>query len=465
MRIKDNSFSFYSDADLNVDENTFSDLSNIANISISQAQENNPELLVFPHSLGAFGDRIGDDFVCSLNGDKNSFKLSTGNIMGFVGYRDTQLSIYSRFTSDKCDRDYFLHYMLQRVFCPNLFNWKHSYSNENIFDFLIYIFPYFLNKALKQGLFKEYKWFQYNESKVKGAIDVSRHIKNNTPFAGKIAYNTREHSYDNRITQLIRHTIEYIGATQNVNAIFADLQTQHNVRVIIDNTPSFSLRNLRKVLADNVKEVHHPYYTSYTLLQKICLQILRHEGLKYGHDDNKIYGILFDGAWLWEEYLATVLKGFIHPRNKERKDSIYLFDNELDNDGDVCTKKHCKRYPDFYKKATNENANDALILDAKYKRLESGSIDRDDMHQIISYMHVERARLGGLIYPLKWNIYSEENIKHTRIGKLRGYGGEIYTYGLHIYESSSENDIYSDFVSKMKSCEDALNKKVLEDCE
>ncbi len=34
---------------------------------------------------------------------------------------------------------------------------------------------------------------------------------------------------------------------------------------------------------------------------------LRYEKLKYGNDSKQIYGILFDGAWLWKEYLATIL--------------------------------------------------------------------------------------------------------------------------------------------------------------
>ena len=34
--------------------------------------------------------------------------------------------------------------------------------------------------------------------------------KKNIPFMGKIAYTTREHSYNNNLTQLVRHTIEYI---------------------------------------------------------------------------------------------------------------------------------------------------------------------------------------------------------------------------------------------------------------
>ena len=61
------------------------------------------------------------------------------------------------------------------------------------------------------------------------------------------------------------------------------------------------------------------------------------EERKYGENDEEVCGILFDGAWLWEEYVNTILQecGFKHPRNKEKEDPIYLFE---DNKG--------KRYPD-----------------------------------------------------------------------------------------------------------------------
>ena len=40
-----------------------------------------------------------------------------------------------------------------------------------------------------------------------------------------------------------------------------------------------------------------------------------------------MYGVLFDGAWLWEEYLDLTMHkvGFKHPKNKERQGPIHLF--------------------------------------------------------------------------------------------------------------------------------------------
>ena len=72
------------------------------------------------------------------------------------------------------------------------------------------------------------------------------------------------------------------------------------------------------MIAKNLRPKIHLYYSGYSSLTKLCLLILRNEQIKYGQDDSNIHGILFDGAWLWEEYLNTILSpcGIKHPRNK-----------------------------------------------------------------------------------------------------------------------------------------------------
>jgi len=84
------------------------------------------------------------------------------------------------------------------------------------------------------------------------------------------------------------------------------------------------------LLLANTKPKIHPYYSEYRPLQKLCLQILRREKLSYGQSSERIYGILFDGAWLWEEYLNLTLAkaGFTHPENKTGKGKIYPFKGE-----------------------------------------------------------------------------------------------------------------------------------------
>ncbi|WP_294262895.1 restriction endonuclease [uncultured Chryseobacterium sp.] len=396
-------------------------LSKIANVKISEIDlENNKNLLIFPDCLGFYGDRIHNNHVFSI--DKSV--LTTGNIMGFVGLNNSELTINSRFSSS--EEDFFLHYMLQKVFSINVFDLKHSYNSENIFDFLLYLFPYFLKKALRQGLYKQYETKKYNNSNVRGKIDVNNHLKKNIPFNGRIAYSCRELSYDNRINQLIRHTVEHIQKYQTGHQILNnDQETKSYVNNIISATPTYNKQCRNSIIDQNHKFISHPFFNEYRELQNICLQILCYNGLKYGHEKDKVYGLLFDGAWLWEEYLSTLLNSlhFIHPENNLAKNPIYIFQG---NKG--------KRYPDFWK--------DDFILDAKYKKIINLDIDRNDLHQIICYMYIKQAKTGGIISPT--DVY--DKLYHRSLGNMNGYGGSLKIWLLPI---SKEVKSYKNFSLEM----------------
>ncbi len=416
-----------------IEKDLIPDFELIANKKISRLiSEDNPNLLIFPNDLSKTGDKISEKCIFTLD----DTKLTTGNIMGFIGVNDSQITIHSRF--EKNDNDNFLYYMLQKVFSINLFDFKHGKDNKSIFDFLLYLFPHYLKKALRQGLYKEYHKQDYNDSNVRGTIDINRHLRKNVPFMGNVAYRVREHSYDNNITQLIRHTIEVISQNKFAQGILdLDSETQNCVRGIIQITPSYKYRKRIAIINKNIKPFSHPYFFEYKALKKICIQILRYEGLKYGKEKDKIYGLLFDGAWLWEEYLNTFLVkcGFNHPQNNVSKDPIYLFKNP----------DKYKRYPDFWKKN--------FILDAKYKRLAEFQKDnRNDMNQIISYMYVKKAKIGGFIFP-------SDNDKlrpwKLTIGQLNGYEGGVNIWALSIPQQIGD---FTDFCGRMKE-----NEKIMMD--
>ena len=225
-----------------------------------------------------------------------------------MGRNSTRLSIHSRFAKGN-DEDYFLHYMLQKVAKINLFNLQYTISEDSVFDFLVYLFPLYLKKAINQGVYKKYVTKKYNDANARGVVDVSRHIRSNEPFNGRVAYRTREFSYDNEVTQLIRHTIAFIEKYKGGDLLRIDFDTIQAVEQMISATPSYSPNQRQAVINQNLRPPEHPYYSEYTPLQKLCLQILRHEELKYGQCEDEIYGVLIDAAWLWEEYLALLLEG------------------------------------------------------------------------------------------------------------------------------------------------------------
>lgn len=382
IRLTDNSSQTL---DLSISE--ISDLEVIANVSLEELHEKYPNLLVFPQSFGEYGDDLKSSHICSFSNKT----IMTGNLMGFVGYNSTELSISSRFC-EKDGNDFFLHFILQKVLCSYIIEWKHSYIQTSALDFLVYLFPYFFNKALSQGIYKEYQKKSHNDSKVNGSINISRHLQLNIPFNGKISYNTREYSYDNRINQLIRHTIEYIKTLPFGQNLLAAQETQINIRLIMENTPSYSHQDLQKILADNLKEVHHPYYTEYTFLQRICLQILRHTGVKYeDRSSNQVYGILFDGAWLWEEYVGIVLQqDFNHYTSENSHFKLLECGNE----------RKQKIIPDYISK------NKKIVADAKYiplnKNLSYGEERATAIYyKTIMYMLRFSSKYGFLFYPIK----------------------------------------------------------------
>ena len=415
--------------------NDVAELFPIADKTIAELCRENENLLIFPFSIETSDDRIGESSVMNIlnTDDPDKVRISTGNVMGFIGVGNLQIKIKSRFDTGR--DDFLLHYMLQKVLSFNLFDLSHNNEQEDVFDFIMFMFPYFLKSALRQGVYREYQNYRHNDANLKGTIDIGRHIARNIPFVGNIAYSTREYSHDNNMTELIRHTIEFMKTKKYGQSVLnIDKETVENVNTIIEHTPLYSKKDRSSIMSKNLRMKIHPYYTEYRPLQTLCMQILRMEEVKYGESDDEICGILFDGAWLWEEYVNTILSdiGFIHPENKLHKGGIYLFD---DHSG--------VRYPDFYK--------DNFVLDAKYKRLGSydkvSKVDRDDVHQVIAYINALHATRGGFVAPL------EKKQAKVPTSRLKDSTSTLSIFGIEISKTASS---YADFCEKMKGMEKAF---------
>lgn len=370
----------------------------------------NENLLVFPHDFLTVDDMDHDSKIVETVNDT----IKTQNIIGFIGYQGEQLDIHSRF-SDGNDH-YFLHYMLQKVLNINIVNLDTQLSmKEQFYQLLMYLFPRYLNSAMRKGMFKQYQRFDHNDLHIKGSIDIPTHIKKNTPFVGKVAYSTREFTQNNDLMQLVRHTIEYIlVSSKNSRMILNSSEvTKQNVSAVRLATPTYKSSSKRSIIiANRNMPVRHAYYTEYLALQKLCLMILTHKRHGFSGDSKNIHGILFDVAWLWEEYLNTLLKNdFLHPRNKKSKEGISLFSDRTRT-----------VYPDFY------NRERGVVIDAKYKKLEytDKGINREDLYQVISYTYILKARNAGVVYP------SSRGSEKNHIGTLAGYQGNIFKLSLRI---------------------------------
>lgn len=436
-------------------------LGRIANCSLEYLE--NEGVFVFPEHVKDSDDLSKEQVV--IKGIDNDYV--TSNVMGFLGFNGEKLTIKSRFSSEQDSKDFFLQYLIQKVFdFPNFIDFSiQSNFKENIFMYLVFLFPYYLKKAMRKGLFKTYVRNLYNDSNVKGLIDISRHIKLNTPFLGKIAYSKKEYSYDNYVTELIRHTVEYIHSKSYGKQILCKVRDE--VNKIVSVTEKYSFYDRQKILTKNVRNpVKHAYYKEYQDLQKLCLEILKDQNQQISVGCCSLYGILFDGAWLWEEYVNTLIgDDFYHPRNKGNSDgsnsgaqqlftSISLNDTEKDRVAGLI-------YPDFIGK----NPNNRIIADAKYKP--ECNIKNKDYLQILAYMLRFDSKKAFYIYPFQKDTCSLQSSVKLALNKGLTYENnvekrddiEVIKQGLEVPCIECKCD-YSTFCKLMEKAENSFKSKL-----
>ncbi|MCX7578849.1 hypothetical protein D0502_05540 [Leuconostoc falkenbergense] len=261
-----------------ITDNTMNDKSKLNSISLltnqildktlNQLEEE--DLFVFPNIKDNSDDLSGDQMV--LQSVNNSYRSS--NVMGFLGFDDEELIIQSRFSLVQDDEqqndDYFFQYLLEKVLDqPNVTDFETSFSqSERIFNLYIFLFPLYLKKAMRKGLYKTYVLRSYNNSNVKGIIDVKKHVQVNTPFVGNVAFKQREFSFDNALNQLVRHTIEYIKTKEFGKIILANVEINQikslNLHQIINILTEIGLLQITNIiLLDMLIIMSIVYYSVY----------------------------------------------------------------------------------------------------------------------------------------------------------------------------------------------------------
>ncbi|MDE6479711.1 MAG: McrC family protein [Muribaculaceae bacterium] len=431
----------------------------VANTELKQLlSDNNTHLLVFPPRIGGNFDGIDDKYIIKLRESNNKAYIKAEDVLGYVGIGNTFLSIGTRFTGN-AKEDFLLHYMLQKVLRINIFKYDHPSTNDAVLDILALMFPGMLSKALRQGLLKRYVRVERNDANIKGTININQHIRYNQPFNGKIAYTQREHTANNNAIQLIRHTIEYIKTTPVKQILKNSSEVKDNIAVIEFATPNYEKRNRQLIINKNKRRNPHPYFTAYDPLLNLCIAILEHHKVRYTSQDKLIYGILFSGSWLWEEYLYSAIfskLNFTHPDNRRKTDAIYIFKGKIDNssaDPDIIEKNSAPRFPDYM---YEEKGIVKIVVDAKYRH-HSYCGDRDNLHQLLTYMYITKSQSGAFIYPIGSN--DDLELMNEPPKAIEGYGGDYNRFGFVIPRDASN---YSEFEKNMCKEEDRLKDRIKE---
>lgn len=253
-------------------------------------------IFIYPRKEDKFPEDLDKgDFILKSEGST----VSTTNVVGFLGLGEQRLTIRSRFSFG--DRDYFFLYLLQKVLGLRIVNFDFGSGDDEIFPLLSLLFPLYLRRALSKGMYKEYSWREYNNSNLRGRLDVTRFIKKDIPFEGNVAYSRTEYSFDNPVTELIRSALECIAGRKEYSFLLEEAGDE--AERIREATPSYSPLNTESVITQNLLHPSDNAFYDYRPLQKLSIDILQDRKSSWENGMEEVYGVLFDCAWLWEEYV------------------------------------------------------------------------------------------------------------------------------------------------------------------
>jgi len=340
-------------------------------------------------------------------------------------------------------------------------------SEDEIFDYLLlFWFKEQLQRACLKGYYKTYRRFEKNDDRVKGTIDISRHIKLNMGQRnGKIAYSYRENTIDNFLNHLIVAAYKHLK-NKYYELVSDNFDNNIELKRMIDylsNEICFSPQSSNQLINKNIKMISHPYFTEYEQLRITCLKILRDEGISIfdGDSDQETQGILFYLPDLWERFLEdeVLCKCMADKIHFESQKLIKNFGYE---DSDAERKNYIYKqetYPDY---VFFSDKCPFMILDAKCKPKWEGVFKQksvkyvmEDYNKCIRDMVAIDAKATGVIFPTNNESDIDESIyKHP----ISGYNGNALFYTVPIkVPRVNEKDSFTCWKRKFK---DDLCKRI-----
>ncbi len=353
-----------------------------------------------------------------------------------------KLEIATRF--DYRDKKYFKPYFLCALLqsgeiLSNDDNLKSS--DETMFDFLLLqLFKSELKKVMKLGYYQTYHEFKENNDRFRGQLDVPRYIKENSFYNnGDISYKYREKSKNNYFNHLIiesYHCLKRKYYSLTVSAIDNDYDI-HSYIYALENSINNIHYSLKTIINNNINPIFHPYYFPYERLRKVCLKILRNEGISIfdANEDDSLDGIIYYVPDLWEQFLENNLKLNKFDYSCSNQEDKNIFDN---NDMNYRQKIR----PDF---VIRKSETPYAILDAKFVEGWKASLTNqdnplqdvfDDFNKCIRDMVSFGVNKGGVIFPV---LKLDDNLSYVH-NIFNNSEYKFYTFCLKIPDSKEEKE-------------------------
>lgn len=383
-----------------------------------------------------------DDQFITVDGTRESFSVTTGNLVGDIISDGRRISIGSRFG------DAFLRYIVTDA---DGFLSVAGGGVERSDDGMSWLLPYMwsvkLREAYRLGMPKRYVKSEERLPYVRGRLDIVDYMQ--TPRTGRYRCHFRKLSHASAATALIARVFRLLKRSEAYRKIVSQGDMRSVCRDFLAATEGANYSDAELLSAPHFT---NPFYGDYNPVIDFSKQLLHREVRDVG-DANDFKSFLFDMSMLFEYFVRKALiRGGIPVADKD-ENSFLTIDRGLQS-------LERELQPDL----VIENPNGRYVFDVKYKYFNTsknpetlGGVDRSDMFQLHTYVGRYGAEKGGVqgcgfIYPVKADRW-ERDFGFDNSKGCGEYSGKILqhdkTIPLHVVFIKIPNNEGAEFAESM----------------
>lgn len=284
-------------------------------------------------------------------------------------------------------------------------------NTSNLFELLVSVFVHYLKKTMESAPYRCYEDTYEESSVVKGKIDIKDYFTHKIPTGNwhRIGYTYSNFLFDNSVNRIIKSTCKIL---YNLTAV---RKTKEVLRILLLKLGDVTDVRPMPYECDRIRLDHR--HKHYAVIISMCKMFLLNMVNSNSVGVSNSYCFLFPAELLFEGFVGGYLKELFGDRAKIKCQASDQYLAKLYVD-----EEYKGRAFNLREDILIETDNTVIVLDTKYKELESFSHIRDDysnklgisdadMKQMAIYAIKRNAKRIFLLYPL----YREEPLETKRI--------------------------------------------------
>ncbi len=241
---------------------------------------------------------------------------------------------------------------------------------------------------LQTGLTKQYRKAESNDYALRGRLLFAEQVRYNSVHAERFFTRHMVYNTDHVHNAVLQQTLDLICRLAPNNDLRLEAASLRS-RFPDCRPVAISRETFEQLVYSRKTEGYQPAHRIARLLL-----LNYHPDVRSG--ENAALALLFDMNYLWEAYIAQLLRRQLQVRFPGR----YLLRTQVATPfWKSGSKKTRKLYPDMVIVRADKEAEPVLVLDTKWKRPKGGSPSNADLRQMFAYNVFCKCSASALVYP------------------------------------------------------------------